>query len=236
MATQLEIIKPNPLIRLLYAIETFLLKKASRVSSITASMCRRAVGKGVDKSKVLLFPNWSDTRFIVPNDRMNIFRQQQQLTEDDFVVMYAGGMGSKQGLELILQAAKQLEGENHIKFLIIGNGGNKQNLEQITVDMALNNVKFLDLQPYEQLPAVLTAADVHLIVQKNQTSDLVMPSKLTNILSAGRPTIATSETATALSDVLQGHDAGFITPHDNADAFSQAILSLYNDSKKVSIV
>jgi colanic acid biosynthesis glycosyl transferase WcaI len=92
--------------------------------------------------------------------------------------------------------------------------------------LALDTVRFLPLQLRERFPLLLTAADIHLVVQKDQASDLVMPSKLGNILAAGRPFIATARPETELGRITLESQAGLLVPPGNAGSLAQAILNL----------
>ena len=95
--------------------------------------------------------------------------------------------------------------------------------------LGLANLRFLPVQPWETLPEMLAAGDIHLVVQRRDAADLVMPSKLTNILAAGRPCVATAEPGTALAEVVQGHGAGLIVPPEDPRALADAISRLAED-------
>ena len=95
----------------------------------------------------------------------------------------------------------------------------------------LHNVRFFPLQPLARLPLILSAGDIHLVVQRREAADLVMPSKLTNILAAGRPSIATVDPDTALYEVLNGHDCGITTRPGNVDELVEGIVTLTRDVK-----
>ncbi len=212
--------------KMLYAVENFLLRRATRVSTITEAMRRRIIAKGVPERHTWLFPNWSDITFIRPMPRNNAFRQELRVGEDQLLLMYAGNMGEKQGLELVLQAADHLRHHSRVSFVLVGAGVARQRLERMAEDMKLPNVTFLPVQPLERLPEMLAAADVHLVVQKSEAADLVMPSKLTNVLAAGRPVVATANPDTALHDVLTSYQAGIVTPSGDLRAFVDALRRL----------
>lgn len=108
------------------------------------------------------------------------------------VLLYAGNMGEKQGLELVLEAANRLQSCPDVTVLLVGDGAGKVRLVQLAADMGLRNVVFAPLQAYEDLPALLASADVHLVVQKRGVADVVLPSKLTNILAAGGTAVITA--------------------------------------------
>ena len=93
-------------------------------------------------------------------------------------------------------------------------------------DLGLETVSFFPLQSRDRFPLLLNAADIHLVVQKHKASDLVMPSKLGNILAAGRPFIATTWPETELGRVTMESKAGLLTPPEDAGALAQAINHL----------
>lgn len=76
---------------------------------------------------------------------------------------------------------------------------------------------------------MLAAGDIHLVVQKREAADLVMPSKLTNILAAGRVCAATADAGTALHDVVSTYNTGVVTPPEDSDALTRAIRALAAD-------
>jgi colanic acid biosynthesis glycosyl transferase WcaI len=171
--------------KLLYKFERWLLTKATRVSTITEAMRRHIAAKGIPAENVWLFPNWSDLSLVRPLPRDNSFRRRLGFRDDQTVFMYAGNMGEKQGLELIIRAAGHLRDQPEIQFVMVGNGAARERLELLARQSDLNNLCFLAVQPVEFLPELLSSADVHMIVQKPMVADFVMPSKLTNALASG---------------------------------------------------
>jgi colanic acid biosynthesis glycosyl transferase WcaI len=214
--------------KLLYQFEHWLLTKATRVSTITEAMRQHIAGKGIPAENVWLFPNWSDLSLVHPLPRDNSFRRRLGFGDDQTVFMYAGNMGEKQGLELIIRAAGHLRDQPDIQFVMVGNGAARERLELLARQSELNNLCFLPVQPVEFLPELLSSADVHMIVQKPMVADFVMPSKLTNALASGRPVLATAEKGTTLESILNGHDAGIVVDPEDLQSLVDAILSLHN--------
>ena len=228
-AVRLGILKGR-LYSILYQIEAFLLRHATRVSTISEAMRRRLIQKGVDASRAWLFPNWSDISFVRPLPHNNNFRRELEIGDHEVLIMYAGNMGEKQGLELVIQAADRLRREQQIKFVLVGAGAARSRLERLAEDLRLQNVLFLPVQPLGRLPEMLASADIHLVVQRREAADLVMPSKLTNILAAGRPSIATADPGTALYQILAEHASGIVTPPEDLGAFVEAVRRLSRDA------
>ena len=111
-------------------------------------------------------------------------------------------------------------GRKKIHFCIVGNGASKDRLEQQAKEHNLTNLKFFPLQPYEDLPALLAMADIHLVVQRKGAADIVLPSKLTGILSAGGYSLITAEQETELGRLCSNFPgiAERVEPED-LDAF-----------------
>lgn len=218
----------QPLRKLVLAMERWLMKRFAIVSSISAPMVEKLREKGVAEQRIRLFPNWVDTSLVFPlKERDARFREQFGLRADDFVALYSGNMGEKQGLELVLEAAELLKPVDSIRFVLCGEGAAKARLEQAVRERGLDNVRFLPLQPVERLNELLNMADLHLLVQKPQASDLVMPSKLTGMLASGRPIIATVAENTSVYRVVHDAQAGIAVPPEQPQPLADAVLKLF---------
>ena len=223
-AFELGIVKAGWLKSFIYAVERFLMNRFDRVSTISEAMLDKLNKKGVDSIKQLFFPNWVDTAFIYPLENPSIYRAELNISLSKAVALYSGNMGEKQGLEIVIQAAKELENEN-VQFIMCGSGSALERLKVLAKD--LKNIIWLPLQPLERLNDFLNVADIHLLPQQAGAADLVMPSKLTGMLASGRPIIATADVYTQVEKVVQGCGV-VVAPGDNT-AFSQSIKTLSED-------
>ena len=232
-AVNLGMIRNRTLCRFLFAVERFLLKRASLVSTISDQMRARIIDKGVPEERTWLTPNWANIDTIKPLPRMNRFREKLAYDESQTVVGFAGSLGEKHGLDTVLHAAKILEVNEKIRFVIVGDGSSGSRLQALSEELHLNNLSFLPMQPKEVLAEMLASIDIHLVPQQGDAADTVMPSKLTNIFAAGRPTIATAMPGTALSDLFEKHKLGIVCKPDNQEALADSILSLVNDTDRM---
>ncbi|TWC66230.1 colanic acid biosynthesis glycosyl transferase WcaI [Pseudomonas sp. SJZ103] len=191
--------------RLAFELERWLLRRFDRVSTISSGMLDKARGKGVSSKRLLFFPNWSETARFRQVPRSCGLLQRLGVAPGQKVLLYSGNIGEKQGLELILDAAQAYADRPELVFLIVGQGTGKARLLERVQRDGLHNVLFAPLQPYEDLPALLASADVHLVIQKRGVADAVLPSKLTNILAVGGHAIITADPDTTLGRLCEEH-------------------------------
>ena len=225
-AFELGILRANWLRNLVGGLEGWLMRRFDRVSTISSNMVRRLIEKGVVPEKAVLFTNWVDAEAIFPLNSPSAMRQQLGIPVGTVVALYAGNMGEKQGLEIVLEAAAGLVDEAGIQFVLCGDGAARQRLQQKYAGLA--NVRWLPLQPVAQLNDLLNLADIHLLPQRAGAEDLVMPSKLTGMLASGRPVVATANKDTQIAAVLA--DCGVVVEPDNTMEFAGAVLRLAADA------
>ncbi len=208
-------------------IERWLMRRFDAISTISYSMLRNAEQKTGQPEKLFYFPNWVDTDFLTPDADSDLFRKRWGIAETTRVVLYSGNMGKKQGLEIVLQAADQLRQEPNLLFLMVGAGAAQEELVLQAEQLQLANMRFYPLQSYKDLPALMTLADIHLVVQKKGAADAVLPSKLTTILAVGGNSIITAEPETELGLLCQEYPgiARCIEP-ENADVLAATLIEM----------
>lgn len=227
-AFNLGLIKGNILRRFIEVTERWLMCRFDRVSTISGRMVERAQSKGLTDEKVVLFPNWVDIGDISPLVSPSPYRAELGLPDDAIVTLYSGNMGNKQGLEILSDVARQLRDDSRLAFVFGGNGSGRADLERRCA--GLSNVRFLDLQPLERLNDWLGLADIHMLPQRADAADMVMPSKLTGMLASGRPVLATAYAGTELERVVaRDADCGLVVPPEDPTAMAQALRALAAD-------
>jgi colanic acid biosynthesis glycosyl transferase WcaI len=214
-------------------LEQFFAGAFDRVSGISSKMVERARAKGITAKRAVLFPNWVDVEAIHPLapelNRANPIRRElaAQVSGIDgkILLLYSGNMGAKQGLESLAPLAEAFADDPRVHFLFCGDGAFRPQLEALVGHRA--NVTLLPLQPVERLNDLLNATDIHLLPQRADAADLVMPSRLTGMLASGRPVVATAHKETQVAEVVEGR--GLVVPAEDAAALHTAVLRLVDD-------
>lgn len=194
-----------------------------RVSSIAPAMCRRLADKGVPQDRIVAFRNWARPD-IVPIADPSPYRAEWRI-DRPFVALYSGNIAAKQGIEIVVEAARLLADRTDLMFVICGEGPNRARLAAAAA--GCRNLLFHDLQSAERLEDLLGLATVHLLPQIAGAADLVLPSKLPNMLASGRPVVATAASGTGLAQEVDG--CSVVTPPHDAAAFAAAIRRLIDD-------
>lgn len=228
-AFELGLLKGRWLKNTVLAAEKWLMRCFDVVSTISQRMLVRAQSKGVDAARLVPFPNWVDvTSFACTTGQA--YRAELGFPPGAVVALYSGNMGRKQGLEVLAQVAQLCANSPHgthpVWFVFCGNGVGRADLVALCKDIA--HVRFMDLQPAARLPDLLAMADIHLLPQRADAADLVMPSKLTGMLASARPVVATATPGTELANVVQG--CGLVVPPEDPQSMAGAVLALAADA------
>ena len=236
------------LVRILRAMEAHAYRHACVVSGISEMMVEAFACKGVPEGKRCHFPNWVELAEDRPaaaarseamarqgaagggrwaEDTGN-WRDRHGIPADAFVASYAGNLGRKQGLEMVLDSAERLTRAQHerapaIFLLIAGDGVMRPALEARLRERPLPNVRLLPLLPDADYRAMLAASDVCMITQAKGTGRFFLPSKLLTILAAGRPVMAVADATSELARAADEGGFGVIVPPEDPEALARAL-------------
>ena len=226
------LLRENSLIgRLAARFERWQLARFDKISTISPQMIAKLLEKGVARHRAYEFRNWANIAKVSPISGPSPLRAELGITSDH-IVLYSGNLANKQGLEIIPEIAAHLAHRSDITFAICGDGPMKETL--IALSKPYSAIRFFPLQPVEKLGALLAMADVHLLPQIAGAADLVLPSKLTNMLASGRPILATALHGTALANEVG--DAGIIVPPGDAAAVATAIERLLENPAQAGVM
>lgn len=235
-AIHLGILTNPALIHVFEVLEKFAYRTATKISVIAEEFVEHLKRKGIPERKIQEIPNWVDVNFIRPLPKENNrFIAKHQLT-GKFIVLYSGNIALTQGLETVIEAATRLQHVPDIEIVIVGEQEALQQLQHYCQTCKATNVTLLPLQPREMLPDMLSAADLGLVVQKQNVICFNMPSKIQVLLASGCAIVASVPATGTAARATQRSGGGIVVPPEDPDALAQMILELYQNPDKVKLL
>lgn len=216
------------IIRLLEALELFAYQKADHLVVVTDAFRKHILEKEIPSSKITVIKNGVDFGLYQKPLDGGLGVAQELGLEGKFVVSYFGTHGMAHHLETVLEAAKELVDYKDIRFVLVGDGAERQRLLAMRDKMALHNVLMLDQQPKEKMPELWALSAISLVLLKK--SDLfktVIPSKIFESLAMEKPVILGVEGESA--ELIRQAGGGLCIEPENARALAGEILRLYRD-------
>ena len=212
-AVGLGMVKPGRFTRVLYALEHFVYQHAARVSGISEGMLRAFAEKGVPAARRVLFPNpieFPDPAGLPPRGR---WRARQGFAADDFLAVYAGNLGVKQGLEVLVEAAGRVRAGGRLRIVLVGGGAQRDRLaDALVLRPGAANVRLLPLQDDAAYREMMVDTDLCLITQQSGTGQFFFPSKLLSALSFARPVLAVADADSELAHAVTEGGFGVVVP------------------------
>jgi glycosyltransferase involved in cell wall biosynthesis len=178
----------------------------------------------VPREKISVIENGVETDLFAPARGAELRRELN--AENKFVVSYIGTIGMAHGLETVIAAAARLrDGNPEIMFLILGEGAEKEKIIALAHQRGLTNLRFIDQQPREKIPACIAASDACLVLlKKSDVFKTVIPTKMLEFMSCARPVILGVEGQAR--SILEEACAGVSIEPENSNALADAICAL----------
>jgi colanic acid biosynthesis glycosyl transferase WcaI len=210
--------------RSLSKIAGFLYRQADRIVVVTPAFEDRLVKDWrVPQEKISVVENGVETQLFAPSSATEL--RKELGVEGKFVVSYIGTMGMAHGLETILESAAELQQNPEIVFLMVGEGAEKERTVALARDRGLTNVRFIDSQPREKVPAYICASDVCLVpLKKSELFKTVIPTKMLEFMSCGCPVILGVQGQA--QSILEEAGAGLAIEPENPAELTAAIRYL----------
>jgi colanic acid biosynthesis glycosyl transferase WcaI len=191
------------------------------------------VTQHLHKSKVPIqvITNWSDTEAVTPLPREdNSLLRELNLTAK-FVVQYSGNIGRTHGIETIVETARRLRSHRDICFLFIGWGAKERWLKNTVRGEHLENILVLPPRPRDELHVSLNACDLAIVSFLPGMAGVSVPSRMYNILSAGKPLLAAADESSEVAMLVNEEQIGATVRPQDPQQFANAILALKSDGK-----
>jgi putative colanic acid biosynthesis glycosyltransferase WcaI len=212
-------VKPNSLMA--HALETanrMIIRGSALVIALDRFMADRLRLRASNlDQKMLVAPPWPHEAHLEPLAHAdNPFRAKHNLA-DSFVIMYSGNHSPSHPLRTLLEAAERLKDQSRVKFLFVGGGLGKREVEAFAKEKSLTNITSLPYQPLADLRFSLSAADVHVVALGNNMAGIVHPCKIYGAMTVGRPILFLGPRPSHISDILDENDIGRQISHGDVE-------------------
>lgn len=216
--------------RALYWLEKFAYRKSSAVSGISEEIVDAFRRKQVPENKLILFPNT-----IVLPERSSIparggFRAKNGFAANEFLAIYAGNLGVKQGLDVLLDAAELLSRKPGIRIVLCGDGAERPALEAAIARRRLPNVSMVPLKSGREYQELLVDADVSLITQQSGSGNAFFPSKLLVTLAHSSPVLTVADEESALAKAVYAGSFGINVKPGNPGELADTLVKISANS------
>jgi colanic acid biosynthesis glycosyl transferase WcaI len=229
-AVDLGMVRPGLFTRILYAVERLAYRHAAAVSTLTESMRERIIEKGVSPATVQRLGLWVDPELLTLDVQQPDAELRRELgVGDAFLVLHIGNMGVKQGLDVVIEAARSAPEDAEIRYVLVGDGAVRAALEARSRDLGLSNFSIVPLMPRDRFLRLLATADVCLVTQQRSVADVVFPSKVLTLLASGKPVVAAVSPESAVARAITAAGAGIVVEPENPAALRDAIERLRDD-------
>ena len=222
--------RQSRVLRWLEKLELFLYRRARAVITVTEAFKKDLVERGIEASKIHVVINGVDLERYRPMERSPELSAEFGL-DGKFVAGYIGTHGMAHALDKVLDAAALLRDRDDIRFLMVGGGAERANIERIAAERGLANVVFVPRQPKERMPAIWSLCDVAIVpLRDNPVFATVIPSKIFECMGMGIPVLLSLPDGEA-SRIVHDTDCGVCIPPEDPGSMSRTITALSDDRR-----
>ena len=232
-AVDLGIIKNRFLFNFFRKKEEILYKKSDFIGCMSQGNIKyiEKYNSEVNKNKLHILRNWGKIKPILNINRKEI-RAKYGFLENDFILVFGGNMGKPQGLEFLLNLAKEYKEKKDIKFLLIGKGNEKNRLQSIKKEENLDNVIFLDFIPREEYEVLTGACDLGIVSLHSCFTIPNIPSKTVDYCKLSLPILAVIDKNTDYPEILEKEaKCGLASIYGDLEKYKENLEKLYNNSE-----
>lgn len=225
-AIHLDQLQNKFLIKIARGMENFIYKKSNKLIVVTEGFKEKIATDGISRDKIKVITNGINEEQFCPVSKNKSILNINSI-KDKFVVMYAGNIGTAQGLKVMLEAAKKTNVNKNIHYVLIGTGVEEDKLKKYKEENDLNNVSFLGLKPKSEIVNYLCAADLLLISLKDLPFfDITIPSKVFDYMATGQPILIGVKGEAR--KIIEKAGAGKYFEPENSQKLAAEILNFYN--------
>jgi glycosyltransferase involved in cell wall biosynthesis len=229
-AIDLGILRSKMQIRFFRALERFAYRTADIVTVHSEGNQKMLLEQNPNiSSKLRILHNWVDVDHHAVSETGVDYRKQWDIKQK-YVAVFAGVMGPSQYLELILGVAERMQDQTDLLFLLVGDGKEKERLQQLAKDKNLKNVRFEGFISRDTYPDLLNACNIGLVCLSPQNQTPVVPGKILGHMAAGLPVVAFLHAASDGHALITAAQCGVSANSGDLSACVNAMKSMIEDT------
>lgn len=229
-AVELGLIKKNGfLARQATKLEKQYYKRANKILTATPGIKQHLIAENIDENKIEVLLNSVDNNLFKPGKSDP---KKFGFNDDDFICGYTGNHSQIYNLETVLKSAQITRENTKIKYLLVGEGEEKEKLEEMAKKMNLTNIKFWPQKPLEELPEIINLFSIGLVpIADIKVSQESFPSKTCEYMACGCPVV--TSVGGDLAKIIKEYQAGNTYAPGDAQALAQNIIEFYHNQNKL---
>jgi glycosyltransferase involved in cell wall biosynthesis len=213
-------------------LELFLYRKAHHIVAVGNAIKADLVERGIPPEKIDVVTNGVDPAQFNPSRATFDARPEIGVGPEHFLAGYVGTTGMAHGLETILDAAELCRDDDRIRFLIMGDGARRTELEQAAHRRGIANLVFKDVVPHDRIPAYLASMDLSIIhLRPDPVFRTAIPSKTFECMAMGVPILMGVEGEAA--GIVEESGSGVCIPPGDAEAMARETRGLSHSPERL---
>lgn len=215
--------------RLIRSVEGWLLRSATTVVVIHERFAKRVHEDfGVPMTRIRVVRNWTHLSPFPPADVAAV-RRAYGWSDEEIVVVHAGNMGVKQGLEHVVNAGRLAYHQGaSVRFVLFGEGSQRVELQR-RVDDQPTTTQIVPPLDNDAFGNMLQSADILLVNELPGVAEMAVPSKLTSYFASGRPVLAATDSTGITAQEVHAARAGIVVPAGDPAALLAGVERLVAD-------
>lgn len=226
-AMQLGMVRRGAFMRIALWLEVQICKKCDFVTTISSGMRASLEQKGVDSRKIGIIPNWIDVAAATKIGPKGSFLGSHPQAQGKFIAIYAGNIGKKQGVDILLRLAESMIADTAFHFFVIGDGADKPRLLALAHRLSLNNVTFLSFLERERYREMLRDIDVVFVAQRGGVGNIFFPSKILGIMAQAKPMLVAADLHSELAITVGKAECGLVCGYDDIVSMRSLLLRMH---------
>lgn len=227
-AEKLNLVNNKFFLKMAYKLEAKCYKKSHFITGQTQGIVKDIKDRFPNK-KVFWLPNGVDLSLFKPEETQTNWRSENGFNEDDFIFLYAGILGHAQGLEVIIKAAKKVQSNPKLKFILLGSGPEKEKLQNLKEELKTDNVYFFDAVSKKEIPSIIKAINCSIVPLKKLDLFLgAIPSKIFELLAMKTPILLGVDGEARDLFIKEGNSGLYFEP-ENENELAEQISKISYD-------